>query len=73
VKLSKHTQTIKVEKKVGASQTMNNSEGFVSSIATKKTALEPNVDGMLILGAPLRIVSESGYACLVSLIHQFVY
>jgi hypothetical protein len=57
VKLSKHTQTIKVEKKVGASQTMNNSEGFVSSIATKKTALEPNVDGMLILGAPLRIVS----------------
>jgi hypothetical protein len=37
VKLSKHTQTIKVEKKVGASQTMNNSEGFVSSIATKKT------------------------------------
>ena len=59
VKLSKHTQTIKVEKKVGASQTMNNSEGFVSSIATKKTALEPNVDGMLILGAPLRIVSDS--------------
>jgi hypothetical protein len=39
VKLSKHTQTIKVEKKVGASQTMNNSEGSVSSIATKKTAL----------------------------------
>jgi hypothetical protein len=37
---------------------MNNSEGFVSSIATKKTALEPNVDGMLILGAPLRIVSD---------------
>jgi hypothetical protein len=48
---------IEVMKKVGASQTMNNSEGFVSSIATKKTALEPNVDGMLILGAPLRIVS----------------
>jgi hypothetical protein len=39
VKLSKHTQTIKVEKKVGASQTMNNSEGSVSSIATKKTGL----------------------------------
>ena len=37
VKLSKHIQTIKVQKKVGASQIMNNSEGSVSSIATKKT------------------------------------
>lgn len=36
VKLNKHAKTIKVEKKVGASPTMNNSEEFVSSIATTK-------------------------------------
>jgi hypothetical protein len=48
VKLNKHIQTIKDQKKIGASQNMNNSEGSVSSIATKKTESLNNAESWIL-------------------------